>query len=181
MTVNPNDFDQLFEKNKDRVFRLIFGLIPRQAEAEDLTQQVFFRAFERLSDFREESQFFTWLHRIAINLATDYLRSATYRRERSLDQPAPDREESALADQLPDPSPSQEETYVENEHTRLVREALARINPNYQEVLVLRELLGHTHEEIAALLGLSMENVNIRLIRGRKALKKILGDNVFNI
>jgi RNA polymerase sigma-70 factor (ECF subfamily) len=172
----PFAFDEVYEKNRERIYRLVLRLVRQAEDAEDLAQQVFLRAREKWEGFRGESEIATWLHRIAMNLAVDHIRRRRTRRETSLDAPLPGREEDggSLADALPEASSSGDQVYEEHQRDLQVRQAVAELPEKYREVVILREMEGLSYEETAALLQLSVETVATRLFRARNQLKNAL-------
>lgn len=164
------EFEPLFHAHRDRIFQLALRVTGSAARAEDVCQEVFLRALEKLSGFREESQAYTWLHRITINLCIDHMR----RDKRFSPPPAAPSEDGPAADpmeSLPDPSRPHADLLEEAELLRLIRDAIARMRPKYRDVIILRELQALSHEEIARILGISLKAVGVRLIRARNQLK----------
>ena len=169
-----SDFDHLFQSNKDRIFQLALRMMGRVPEAEDVCQEVFLRALEHLDDFREESQASTWLHRIAINLCVDRLRSIK-RRPIPIEPIPSDESDSFLGmDHFPDPSPTFHEVLEKEELAELIRQAIARMKPKYRDVLVLGHLQEMPHKDIAQILDISVDAVAVRLNRARNDLKSKL-------
>jgi RNA polymerase sigma-70 factor (ECF subfamily) len=170
-------FERIFDENKGKVFRLILRLVGRPSEAEDLTQKVFLRAYQKLGSFRGESEVFSWLYRVAMNVAVDFLRTGAVRRkEVSLDTPlrAGEPEGPSQSEGLPSADPTPEETALSSEVSEAVRQAIASLSENYRAPLILRDMDGMDYEEIANVLHLTVSNVAARIFRARNQLKKKL-------
>jgi RNA polymerase sigma-70 factor (ECF subfamily) len=156
-------FRQLVEAYTPRVFGLVRQLVHQSAEAEDVTQEVFFKVFRKLDTFREDSTFYTWLYRVAVNTATDWLKRRRHDRAVGLD----DLGATAFADGTDGPS----ETLSRRDLQAEVRRAMTRLPEKFRTILVLRELEGLPYEEIATVLAISKGTVESRLFRARARLK----------
>lgn len=161
-------FQRLVERYQDRLFALARGYTKRAVEIEDIVQDAFLKAFRRLDTFNHESSFYTWLYRITLNTALDFLK----RRGRSPVRAVEDPELGApLAPQ---------EGFAP--HARLEREEIAEIThavleelPEiFRTALVLREFEGLAYQEIADVLGISIGTVESRLFRARARFKERL-------
>ncbi len=170
------DFTQLHESLRPKIQRYVARLIgPDQAE--DLTQEVFVRVAQALPTFRGESQPSTWVYRIATNAAIDKLRSAASRhdsQQHSLDDPL---EVDAKDIWTGEEMPSLEQQAMRNEMYECYQSFVMNLPLNYRTVLVLSELEQLTNEEIAEIVGLTVDTVKIRLHRGRRRLLKELKEH----
>ncbi|MBE3580931.1 MAG: sigma-70 family RNA polymerase sigma factor [Thermoanaerobacteraceae bacterium] len=166
------EFERLIIAYQDRVYALSYQLTGNHADAQDLAQEVFVRAYLNLEKFRYEADFGTWLHRITVNV---YLNSR--RRSKrdniaySLDEPL-ETEEGEVTRELAATDGDPQELLDEKERRRCLRLALEELSPEYRAVLVLREFQGLSYEEIAHALGCSLGTVKSRLNRARQALKE---------
>ncbi len=162
-------FAELVAREKERVFRVALSVLGpgSEAEAEDVTQEVFVRAYRSLTSFRGESRLSTWIYRLAFNLAVDHRRRLGRRRE----QPDPGPLEVA-----PDAAPSSDpyRRARQAERSRAVRRALARLPEERRAVLHLHYWMGHTVAEIGELLDLPAGTVKSHLHRAREALREEL-------
>ena len=161
-------FKSLHDQFRPRVLRYLARLVG-EAEAEDLTQAVMMKVSQGLPAFRGDSSVSTWIYRIATNAALDRLRGA----------PAPAFSEAELESddgEVPPQArrPSVESQAMREEMSACVREFIGRLPENYRAAMVLSEIEGFTNEEIAAILGLTLETVKIRLHRARARLRKDL-------
>jgi RNA polymerase sigma-70 factor, ECF subfamily len=160
-------FGQLVLKYQDRLFNTVFHVVGHAEDARDIVQEALVQAFLKLDSFRRESAFYTWLYRIAFNLA------ASQRRRRrpaaSLDSL---REAGTMepTDNEDDPA----ENLERQERCRQVRRAIGQLAEEYRSVLVLREIDGCCYETIAEVLDLPLNTVRSRLHRARLQLKEEL-------
>jgi len=166
-------YGELVRRYQDRVYTLIYGLIQNHDDALDLTQDVFVRAYGSLSKFREQAVFYTWIYRIALNACIDFNR----RRKRN---PEPcslsDQSPSENGFEPPDLRPAnQPERALENKELgRLLRRAILRLDEPQRIAVVLHDIEGLQHKEIAALLKLPIGTVKSRIQRGRNELRLML-------
>ena len=152
---------------QDVVFALASRFVPVPAEAEDVAQDAFLRAYRGLDAFKGEAQFSTWLYRITWNLCADWLRRnrrSAHGRSASLDAAA------EIADRRVD----LERGLLVSEEKRRVREALDALDEKYRSVVVLRYYQKLSYEEIAQVLGIPLKTVETRLYRARRMLKESL-------
>jgi RNA polymerase sigma-70 factor (ECF subfamily) len=169
------DFEEVYDAYQPRILRYLTHMVG-EAEAEDLTQEVFVRVSRALTAFRGDSQLSTWLYRIATNGAIDRLRMASSRGEsgsRSLDESA---EIEAIEIRTGEQPPSLEQELLRRERYECFIEFVRRLPANYRTVIVLSELEGLANPEIAEILGLSLDAVKIRLHRARARLFQQLRD-----
>ena len=158
-------FRQLFEAYKTRVYSIAFHYAGNEAEARDVTQQVFLKLLTRVGQFRHDADFTTWLYRLVANTCLDELR----RRRRFV--PFGD---AAEASELRSERGAPEEDYSQAEMSRSVREAIAGLKPKLRLPILLKYVEGLSYEEIARALGCSPGTVASRLNRGHKALARKL-------
>jgi len=152
-------FAELVRRHKHRVFSIAARFTRSDAELDDLSQEIFIKAYRQLAKFRGEAPFEHWLARVAVRTCYDHLRKSRH-----------DRDAVALDDvELPS---------TDNIEPRRAREvldfALAKLSPEERLVITLLELQERTVREIAALTGWSEANVKVRAFRARQSLKKIL-------
>ena len=165
----PNvDFKSIHDQFRPRVLRYVTRLVG-EAEAEEVTQSVMLKVNDGLSRFRGDSSVSTWIYRIATNTAMDKLRQEAI-------QPLTDAGYEFDDDDLPPAaqSASVETTAIREEMSTCISEFVARLPENYKAVMVLSELEGFTNGEIAAILGVTLDTVKIRLHRAREKLRKDL-------
>jgi RNA polymerase sigma-70 factor, ECF subfamily len=160
-------FGQLVLKHQDRLFNTLVHLTGNREDARDLTQDAFVQAFLKLDTFKQSCAFYTWLYRIAFNLA------ATHRRRQ---RPAASveriRESSGREPIASDDGPTAR--LEQEERHQQVRDALVRLGDEFRSVVVLREIDGCDYETIAEILDLPVGTVRSRLHRARVQLRDYL-------
>jgi RNA polymerase sigma-70 factor (ECF subfamily) len=154
-------FERLYRDNERKVFGLCFRLSSDPALAEELTQEVFVRAWRKLSSFRGESAFSSWLYPLTVNVALSERRSRRRRDARIIAT-----EDPASLERAPR-SPAPEAGFD-------LEKAMATLPPGARAVFVLHDVEGRTHEEIAQLLGLAPGTSKAQLHRARRLLREAL-------
>jgi len=153
-------FHEIVDRYADRLFRLAFALTGNAADAEDVVQETFMGAFQGLGRFEARSSLKTWLMRICVRQAARSRKKAAAGRRAAEDRA-----------RAPDASPAGESG------ARLdVLEMLETLSPEHRDVLLLRERMGMTYQEIAETLRVPRGTVESRLFRAREALRERLGD-----
>jgi RNA polymerase sigma-70 factor (ECF subfamily) len=171
-------FDILVLKYQHKVVKLVSRYVHDTHEAMDVTQEAFIKAYRALPNFRGESAFYTWLYRIAINTAKNYLVSLG-RRPPSVDVEVDDAEQF---DGYPDLSDlnTPEEFLIKDEVERTVVEAMEALPDDLRTAITLRELEGLSYEEIAEAMACPVGTVRSRIFRAREAinarLEKLLSE-----
>jgi RNA polymerase sigma-70 factor (ECF subfamily) len=166
-------FEQLVNRYDARLFSIAQHITHNREDAEDAVQEAFLKAFRKLTQFRENSQFSTWLIRIAVNESLMKLRKRRSIRELSMDEDFQSEEHTApveVADWAPDP----EELYRAYELREILRSALQELQPGLRVVFVLRDVEGLSTEQTAEVLDLTQVAVKARLWRARLQLRKRL-------
>jgi len=157
-------FHSLFETHKDRVYSIAFHYSGNEATARDVTQQVFLKLFTTINQFREGSQFTTWLYRIVANACMDEHRKR--RRFVTLDSEIDIMDIKTRGSQV--------ERIYRREIAESVRRAIGELTPKLRIPILLKYVEGMSYDEIADALGLSMGTVSSRLNRGHKMLARKL-------
>ena len=158
------DFEQIYREFYPLIHRYLIRCVGRK-EAEDLAQEVFIKAGKSLDAFRSEAQVSTWLYRIATNAAIDRMRQPTFQREN---------------DSIPmEPELAGDGHSLENDALRratnvCIRGVIDSLTENYRVPVILGELQGLSNQQIAEVLGLSLDVVKVRLHRGKARLKQEL-------
>ncbi len=161
-------FDDLVRRYRARIYALSLHLTGSRSEADDITQDVFTRAYQQLHTFAGRSEFFTWLYRIAVNRSLNARRDTARRRTSGLDDP---RVQAAVAvDAYGDPRRAAE---LRQTYARLVA-ALDRLSPTLRSTVVLVSLQGLSHDEAAAVLGCPSGTVAWRIHEARNQLRASL-------
>ena len=157
-----------FKGDYQRIFRYIMSMVHDTAEAEDLTQETYLRAYRRRDSLRDEGAQTAWLYRIATHVCLDRLRQ--YARRNPMESET-DLDQVDVAE--PD-TPSLQQTIERDEMSACVQRYLNGLPDSYRAVMLLHDMHEMTAPEIAQLLGESLANVKIRLHRARRKLKTAL-------
>src|SRR5262244_2588596 len=165
-------FEPLVEKYRQRVWRLAFQVLRDREVAWDCAQDAFVRAFQSLGSFRGQSAFYTWLFRIAMNVATDRLRSRGALARAFGTQPIPAEEWERTA---PDPAARPDQAALGAERRERINEALDTLPPNARAIIMLSDVEGLSYREIATVLNCPIGTVMSRLHNARKRLRVALG------
>ncbi len=179
MSDDKLDFRNIYLTFHPKIKRYLSRLVG-ESEAEDLTQDVFAKINQKLKSFRGESRLLsTWLYRIATNAALDRLRSPSFQkmvRNRLSNDSIAEYEVATEVNVVwaGEKAPSVELQLIREEMNECIRNFIEKLPENYKTVLVLGELEGLRNQEIAEILGLSLDAVKIRLYRARAKLKKEL-------
>jgi RNA polymerase sigma-70 factor (ECF subfamily) len=174
-------YGQLAILYQDRLYNAVLRLVGDSDEARELTQEAFTRGLMNLASFRGDASPYTWLFRIAVNLAISQLRKVQRRRVFSLDRPAgngngyshdTEDQASSLADRVArDPAEMPLEQVERKELHGQVMAALGRLDAEYRAVLVMRDIEGFDYQQMADVLGLPLGTLKSRLFRARLALR----------
>jgi RNA polymerase sigma-70 factor (ECF subfamily) len=165
-------FDAIVQQHKNRIYHYICRMTHDSPEAEDLTQEVFIKAYTSLSSFRHDAAVDTWLYRIATNLVIDRFR----RRKRTPQAISPNEEEGDALAELPatdresNPAACLELTELQGQ----VHQAIASLPPKLRAAIVLHDMEGLSYEEVAEALGCPVGTVKSRLFNGRSVLRRKL-------
>ena len=165
-------FDVLVLRYQQKVLTLIRRYVRDAMEAEDIAQEAFIKAYRALASFRGDSAFYTWLYRIAINTAKNYLVS-NKRRPIDYDLDLQDPEQYALQARLTD-GETPEHLVLTDEIRETVNGAIAELPEDLRTAIVLREIDGLSYEEIAASMDCPVGTVRSRIFRAREAIDKKL-------
>lgn len=165
-------FDLLVLKYQHKILGLVMRFVHDSHEAQDVAQEAFIKAYRALANFRGDSAFYTWLYRIAINTAKNYL-VARGRRPPEVDVDAEEAEfyegEHALKD-----LESPERSMLRDEIEATVHKVLQGLPEDLRTALTLREFEGLSYEDIASVMQCPVGTVRSRIFRGREAIDKAL-------
>jgi len=174
-------FGLLVAKYQDRIFSMVLRMCSQRAIAEELTQEAFLKALQRLGQFRGQSKFYTWLFRIAANLAISHRRRAGRVRFQSLT--GPEEFDGSQADRLTAGLAARRQVSppaaaISAENQRRIAQALEELDEEFRLVVILRDIEEMDYAGIAEVTGLPVGTVKSRIHRGRCALKEKLRDLV---
>jgi len=167
-------FEALARRHQDRVFGFCMRLLGSASLAEEAAQEVLIKVFRNLHRFRGDSKFTTWLYRVTLNHCRNvqaYRARRHSKRHDSLDATVEDDEGSTRRRELADDAPDAEDELLKSERLVLMKTELARLDPIWKEILILRDVEGLSYEEIGEMLDLAPGTVKSRIHRARKELK----------
>ncbi len=156
-------FDELVRRHQRPVFQLCLRYLRNQADAKDVTQRAFVKAFQALEGFRGESSFRTWLYRIAVNLSLNHIRD--HKRE----QPAEIRDDQLTR------RPTGPQRIISGEDADLLREAIAELPPKQRTVLEMRVYDELSFREVAELMGTTENAAKVNFHHAVKKLRARMG------
>ena len=172
---NTDAFGGLVGRHQDRLFNSIVHLMRNESDAQDVVQDAFLLALTKLDSFKGNSQFYTWLFRIARNSAISRLRKK--RPKVSLDSPSVGgHADDVMPLELPGKVAAPSDEMERQERAQGLMDALGRLSPEHREILVLREMDGLDYETIGEMLELAVGTVRSRLHRARSQLREFLND-----
>ncbi|MBI2383208.1 MAG: RNA polymerase sigma factor RpoE [Gammaproteobacteria bacterium] len=164
-------FDLLVRKYQFRIVQLVERLVG-EADALDVAQETFIKAYRALNGFRGQSQFYTWLYRIGINTAKNHL-VARNRRPASQDIDVSDAELFGHTDHMSD-AETPERVALSDEIKHKIMETIAKLPADLRQAITLRELEGLSYEEIAEVMDCPIGTVRSRIFRAREAIDAVI-------
>lgn len=167
------DFERLVEAYERRLFNVALKLAGSPDEAADLTQDTFLRAFRAWGSFRKESQAYTWLYRILVNLNKDRIGKESRKREKEVSLIVGESGEERFLE-IPDKEETPAQSAERGEVRSVLQSAIDGLQPGYRECVVLKDMEGLSYEEIASTMGITVEAVRSRLARARQQLRQTL-------
>jgi RNA polymerase sigma-70 factor (ECF subfamily) len=159
------DYWDIYDNYYERIKKFIFALVKDKWVADDLVQETFIKVQKNLNQLKEETKLSAWIFRIAYNLCQDHFRKTSQSSKR--EQISAD-ERQFIAE------PLFQKEFEQHQMGACVQDKIRLLPESYQTVLVLFDLMEFSHQEIADILDISVENVKVRLHRARKKLKAIL-------
>lgn len=158
-------FGELYDRYRDRVFSIAYRMLGTTSDAMDVAQESFSLLFRKLSSFRFDSKFSTWLFRLVVNCCVDHRRREASRPASSLSENSVDTETESG-----DPVAAAESSELEDH----VQESLQRLSPKLRAVLILRYIEGQSYDELSQSLEISLGTVKSRLARAHLAFENVL-------
>lgn len=156
-------FEALVRKYQDRVLNIVYSLVGRNNESEDISQDVFLKVYHGLKSFKQQSQFSTWLYRIVVNTTYDALRK---RRNFVYDD--------GILEEKADNRDGPNDLLLRSEKETMIQDALGKIPVKYRTALVLKDIEGLSYIEISRVLCCRIGTVESRIYRARQFLKEEL-------
>jgi len=166
-------FGELVKRYDRNVFRIAQHITQNREDAEDVVQDAFLKAYTNLQQFQEQSKFYTWLVRIAVNEALMKLRRRRPERTVSLDEDI-QTEDDSVPREVADWAPNPEQNYNQAELKEILSRTIQGLPPGFRTVFILRDVEGLSTEETAEALELSIPAVKSRLLRARLQLRERL-------
>ena len=164
-------FELLFTKYQRRVSRLVSRFIRSEAEVEDVVQDSFIKAYKALANFRGDSAFYTWLYRIAVNTAKNYLVAAS-KRPISLSQFEKNDDDDFEEDRFISNSTTPESELITKQIAETVNKTIDELPADLREAIMLREIEGMSYEDIAEAMECPIGTVRSRIFRAREAISQ---------
>lgn len=165
-------FETLVQRHEKKIYNLAYRMMGNQEDASDILQEAFLQSFRKLDTFKGESDFSTWIYRIAVNLCLMKKRKEKGRRVISLDAPVLYQRQKELRTVVPDDWSKNPLASLENkELKKKLAEAIKELPADYRTVFLLREAQGLSNEEAAKVLKVSVAAVKSRLHRARLFLR----------
>ena len=168
-------FDKLVNLYHSRIYTLTYQMTSNREDAEDLTQEIFMKAFEALPRFKGRSSFYTWLYRIGINKTINYRKKRNRNRPLSLDAMEQEvKQDESYHDLSSKDSPLRNLSLSELQLK--LNEAMQRLSEKQRTVVVMHDMQGMPHDEIAKVVGVSVGTIRSRLFYARRQLQADLGE-----
>ena len=168
-------YDELVRRYYKKIYALLYNMTSNKEDAEDLIQEVFVKAYSALARFKGDSSFYTWVYRIAVNRAINYVKRRNKRAGTSLDNVDSGIErDKAYVELSSKESPFRDATLSELQEK--LNSALQKLSDKHRVVVVMHDIEGVPHDEIARVLGVSTGTVRSRLFYARQILQSELAD-----
>lgn len=165
-------FEELSGTCYTKVYNICYRMLGNPDDAWEQAQETFIKAFKYIKDFKGNCTFSTWIYRIATNTCLDYIRKNKNKNTVSIEQET--YEDITLKDRLVSSSPGPEKIAELNAQKAALKEALSRMNEKNRIIVVLRDFMGLSYEEISESLELPIGTVKSRISRARTELKELL-------
>lgn len=170
-------FDQLVTRHRGKIYAMIMNMVKNDADAWDLSQDAFVKAWKALPKFENRSKFSTWLFRISHNVVYDWMRKRKILSEGEINDQLFDQERiDSSAETSPKPIARPDEAMERSELQAEIESALAELSPDHREVILLREVQGMDYKEIAVIQNCSVGTIMSRLFYARKKLQTLLSN-----
>jgi RNA polymerase sigma-70 factor (ECF subfamily) len=169
-------FDTLTIMFRERLYSVIYNMTLNHDDAADLTQDAFVKAFRSLSKFKEKSSFFTWIYRIGVNLTLTYLKKRKARKFFSFDYFMTEGLSSKETEKFSSKESNSVRTTLLNELHEKLNEALLRLSDKHRTIVVLYEIDGLSHREIASIMKCTEGTVRSRLHYAKLQLQSFLSE-----
>ncbi|CAA6694205.1 RNA polymerase sigma factor RpoE [Lentimonas sp. CC19] len=172
---NVGAFDQLVQKYREHIFSVVYNMTSNREDASDLTQETFIKAFQAIGRFKGKSSFFTWIYRIAINTTMTFLKKRSRRRYISYENINEEVSTTEIFENLTAKTRTEKGALVQELQEKL-NDSLQKLSPKHRTVVVLHEIEGLGHAEIAEITKTSVGTVRSRLHYAKQQLQSYLKD-----
>jgi RNA polymerase sigma-70 factor (ECF subfamily) len=174
---NRKAFEKLILQHEDHIYAIALKVLKNEADAYDAAQEICLKIYQKIDQFKFESAFSTWVHRLAVNTAIDEYRKLKRKlqKEYSYDQPITE-DGGTMKDFIQDTGDTPESNLVRQEQIQMVWEALEKLKDEQKNIIIMKDLQGQSYQEISESLQINMGTVKSRLARSRIALKNVLQD-----
>lgn len=170
-------FDLLVTRYRGRIYSMIYPLVQNEADAWDLAQDAFVKAWRALPKFKGQSRFYTWFYRVTHNVVYDWLRKkSNVAQNLEFDEAVASDPLASGAPTAPRPDDAPDRQAERSDLRRDIEDALAKLSPEHRETILLREVEGLKYEEIAERMECSTGTVMSRLFYARRKLQDLLRD-----
>ncbi len=169
---DTDEFSTLVNRYQDRIYSVALNYVSNPDDAMDVAQETFLKAYSNLGRFDSASAFYTWLYRIAVNTAIDFLRKRKSRPADSLDDEK--YTEVGFEPESKDRAIDPEEVAAQREQAQILRKAISMLSDKLRTVIILHDVEGLSQEEVADILKIPLGTVKSRVSRARAELRRIL-------
>ena len=171
-------FDELTRKYRTRLYSTLYNMLGNREDAMDLTQDAFIKAFSNIQSFRGTCAFYTWLYRIAINMGITFLKRSRLRRFFSFDNPDEEMASAEVLEKLSVNCGGGRKATILSEIREKLNEALQTLSIKHRTVIILYEIEGLSHKEIAEITNSTPATVRTRLHYAKQQLQSLLKDYI---
>jgi len=163
-------FREIVERYQAKVFSIIYGILRNRVDAEDIAQQVFAKVYFSISSFDYRSSLLTWIYKITVNECYDYLRKKRVRKiVYESDSSQEETQQLMNSEAAVDSSPSVEGSLVQRDY---LFKLLSKVSEEDRNLMLLKEVEGHSVEELAEMTGMNENTIKVKLFRARQKLLK---------
>ncbi|WP_064505468.1 RNA polymerase sigma factor [Defluviitalea phaphyphila] len=166
-------FEELILRYEAKIYNIAYRMLSNEEDAKDVSQEIFIKVFKKLKKFRGDSNFSTWLYRIATNACIDELRKRKGKEIYSVDEKIETKEGSIIKEYVDDKQ-NVEELIINKEKAYSIQLAINKLSEEHKKAIILRDLQGLEYNEISKILECSLGTVKSKISRARRKLKELL-------
>ncbi len=172
-------FEAIVKAYEKKIYNLALRYVNSNEDACDISQEIFIRIYKKISSFKEESSFSTWVYRVAVNACIDHIRKNKKNNTISLHKDNDDEDDEQI--EIADTSYSPEIVYDKIELRESIKKAFNYLSEEHRQVIILRDINGFNYDDIGRILDISEGTVKSRIFRAREKLCRILSQdgNIF--